>query len=229
MNAKRIIALLLVVCTALICLTSCGKKTPVEQFAKELVNNKLDGAKNCRLTTEKKTGSSDKVGYFDEKIEIFSEYSTDQLDLYWNQTEYSDDACHCNYDRAADEETTYTLNMKWRYITDKMPANIAGTLKYRESSCDDPTLYFDYSFEIKDPDAVVAAMGKDDAEEKLIKTLKDNMVISGTNTMGVNPEDIVDWEANEERIEIMLEIIVDGMEIIYSTANKHGYNLKAAA
>ncbi len=236
MKTTRIVSLVLILCIALTMFSACGSKTPIEEFAKAIGKEKLEGVESRRITKEKSSGQQGKPGYSYEKTVIYApHYSNgrDALELTWDYDDYGELECNCSVGwHSANTVLTRDGQVIWQYMDDSTyDRGVYGSLFYSWSGCevDDDTQRMDFNYSyyaITDLDAVLEACKSTDVDRisNLLKALEGKMTISAKDNQN-NSTKIEDWEANSEEILIMLEYVVEGMEFMISTAASHGYDI----
>ncbi len=224
MNTKRFSALVLALITLLLSLSACGgKKTPAEEFAKAIYNEKFENMKDhCIVLLDKKEEGNNYL--HEENVELGQTYNGSALHLYMYKNVHEDRNCTCD-DGAHKNGASFfkTLSFTW-YL--KSPESMGGSpyimalLDYRHKDCDLPYTSFKYGVTIKDPAIFISAVAQD--EKDIADKFTDFIEVRDLNN---NNATIENWADHADNIYILFDELINGVKTLLKAGTDRGYDL----
>ncbi len=230
---KRIISATLIILTVLITLSSCAKSV-TDQFSKDIINGKIEGAENSRLTSESTTGILKESGYVYDKFEIFARSGEEIFEISSERHTFEDDNnCTCDKEHEYGIEKHLKINSIWHY-EDKGSRGkyISSTFSYRKSFGCYNTPSTDRRnakgyLEITDPDILINAIGSEKSGEELFEALEGKLILTQDTDQVKVTEEVAITDENKADVIVLLEGIFSDLTRLFSTAESHGYDLRA--
>ncbi len=224
MFVKKFTALL-VLFALCISLASCGEKTPVEQFAKELYD---DGPIEERVTPHGDDVTSDDYKTYWYHLSPQSTTTPDFLSLSHSITEgssyYKCDASSCK-----GHSVNGMIRFDWYFEGKNERANtIRGRVSITTGKCvssssgESPQVKFEYYFNILDLSVLTADI------TEIEGSISDKIKLYTTDYY-VEENEVDDLESKTFEINNILKYTAHGMEYIYATAKNKGYSIDPIA